>query len=221
MERKPESRAIPVPAWKGSGCWLSASRLVSPGDTRDFPPGSPLLCPSPPRGKLRPLIPAAVPGSPSLCSPESESMLRAASWESTAASPRGARAGVLLGLPRLARARQCAAASARGRLGRDERRPRPAPRAPRPVPAREASAGLRVGRAGRARGGGRGGASWEERERPALRVRRTGVKYPRAVPLLHPRPESGVCTPGLAERGGVVRVGGADPFHVWPSLEVS
>lgn len=126
-------------------------------------------------------------------------MLRAASWASTATRPSAGRSGSRGALradsgaagARAARAGRCAAAAARGRLRRGERRPRPAPRARRPVPAREASAGRRVGRSGRQPGGGRGGASAEEPERPAPGGLQAGVKYPGggAAPP-YPRPAS-------------------------------
>lgn len=59
----------------------------------------------------------------------------------------------------VARSGQCVAAAARGQLCRGESCWRPAPRARRPMPAREASAGRRLGRAWREWGGGKGGAS--------------------------------------------------------------
>lgn len=115
-----------------------------------------------------------------------------------------------------------------GRCGLDcARRPRPgggsaeasAARSPLPAPAgrclREGSAGRRVGRAWREKGGERGGASGSEREQPAPRRPQTGVKYPGAVPLPLP-------APGLGERGEVARWARPVPFSwVWPSLEDS
>ena len=130
-------------------------------NTRDFPPRPPLLsAPAFPAGLLRPLVPAAVPGSPSLCSPESESMLPAGRPQPPA-RPRSARDRPAsgLGLPRRTLAGQCAEAAARGPLGRGYRRPHPVPRSPSPpagacLPgergaeggARRESAGTRAGR---------------------------------------------------------------------------
>lgn len=84
------SNQSPVSAWKGSGCWGPAFCPTAPRNTLDFLHWPPLLFnPSPP-GRVAPSLPAAVPGSPSLCSPESESILWAAARASTTARLWGA-----------------------------------------------------------------------------------------------------------------------------------
>lgn len=191
-----------------------------------LPPGcseerSPRPAPaSPPPGPSVPVVT----GSPSLCSPESESMLAAARPRQRARlrgargrSParavprarcgqsRGGNPGGAVGTVRCSRGQ--------GRLGGGERRPRPAPRARRPMPAREASAGRRMGRAGRESGRGREGASREERERPAPPGLQAGVKYPGGgvtPPPRAPRPPPGARN--LRSAGEVVRVREAEPF---------
>lgn len=214
---KSERRAVPVPAWKGSDCWGSASRLAAPRNTRDFPPGPPLLdAPVFLAGLPRPLVPAAVPGSPSLCSPESESM-PPAGVHSRPSVPGASGAGVQTRAAASHSGRAMRGGRGRGRLGRGQRGPLSAPRARRPVPVREASAGRRVGRAGRAgrRAGRRelGGAGAS-----GARGLQTGVKYPGEAPLLHPRPAA----LDLRSPARSCELARPSPFPWgWPSLENS
>lgn len=163
----------PVPAGKGPSCWdwprawqlretlaISCPGLSSPGPSPPCPAAATIQ------------VPAAVVGSPSLCSPESESMLRAAGWASTASCPSAGSLRPGSGCP--AQSVRSARRRRPGRCGLDcARWPRPgggsaeasAGRSPLPAP--------RAGACARgARGGGWGapGESGEERGRGEARA---------------------------------------------------
>lgn len=171
---KSERRAVPVPAWKGSDCWGSASRLAAPrilaislpGLPSSMPQSSWGRCPDPSylrRSRARPRF-ARLNLNP------------CRRLASTAARPSPGSPGPASGLgqPRRTPAGRCAAAAVGG--GSEEasaaRSPLPAP-AGRCLCARRARGGG-WGAPGEP-GGGRGGASWEEQERPAPAGSRLGL----------------------------------------------
>lgn len=194
------SGASPSPGLEGTGCWdrpparqlrliLAISCPASP------PPG-----PSPRLGCRGPPVPAAITVSPSLCSPESESMLRAAGRASTAARPSAGRSGPASRGALSAGSRAAAspggtgwaASGGRGQGAAPRKRAPPAPRSRRP-PAGACARGER-----RAEGGGapreRGEEAGEARAGRSGSVRRPagsrlGLSSPGAAPLLLPAGE--------------------------------